>query len=386
VPELIDPEKLKALQDSNEDYYIIDTRSATDFDEWHIKQGLNYKFSSEDNLDRQKLLRFLSDNDINNDDSVITVCAKGKTSLDFAEVLEDIGYSDVYTLEGGMEAWSGVYDTVPIATTESDLIILQLQRRAKGCLGYLVGSKSTGEAAAIDVSRYFKKFISAASDYGFKIVHVLDTHIHADHISGGRVLADKLNTPYYLGSEAIKRSPDFDFTPLEDNEVINVGNRHVKAVHTPGHTSEMTSYLVDGEGIVTGDSLFIDSIGRTELEFSHEEARMGASLQYRSLSNRLLSLPETTKVLPSHFSVGEDGETGKIVPGTPIFSTIGRLRTENSALQLNEEDFIDYMFDNLPSKPPNYEDIIALNLGRRELTDEQEAIELELGPNRCASG
>ncbi len=385
MPKYISPDEFKRLQDREGDFTLVDTRGTQDFNEWHAKGAVNFPFSSSEDMTRDEISNFTSDEGIGPDDLVVTICAKGVTSFEFAEELEEMGYEDVVTVKGGMEAWSGVYDVVPIATTADDLVILQMQRRAKGCLGYLVGSKKSGLAAAVDVSRYTYKFIEAAGERGLKITNVFDTHIHADHISGGRYLAERLNIPYHLGKEARGRSPEFDFNPLENNQVIEVGEVLLKALHTPGHTTEMTSYLINGEGVITGDSLFLDSIGRTELEFDAEEARTGASLQYESLSKKLLSLPERVKVLPSHFTVKEDGTTVNAVPGTPLFSTIGTLRDSNEALGLDEERFIDFMFDNLPSKPPNYEEIIALNLGKRELAGEAEATELELGPNRCAT-
>lgn len=167
--------------------------------------------------------------------------------------------------------------------------------------------------------------------------------------------------------------------------MIEFRSTQVKAVHTPGHTSEMTSYLVDCGAVITGDSLFLDSIGKTELEFSADEAERGASLQYESLTKRLLGLPDTVKVLPGHFTISEEDGQDRHFAGTPLYSTIGKLRKNNRALQFDKEDFIDYMFNNLPSKPPNYDHIIEINLGARKSVDRETAIELELGPNRCAT-
>lgn len=146
----------------------------------------------------------------------------------------------------------------------------------------------------------------------------------------------------------------------------------------------MTSWLVESEALISGDSLFVDSIGRTELEFE-ENAERGAVLQYQSLLEKVLSLPDRIKILPGHFSVSDSGESGGVTPGTPIFSTIGYLRQNNRALQMEKDEFVDYMFENVPDKPPNYEQVIGINLGREERGSEEEEIELELGPNRCAA-
>ena len=380
MADFISPEEFRDKIDRDESFHLIDTRSESDYDEWHINEAINIPYSEENG----SLDEFISSEKFDTGDQIITVCAKGVTSAALAEKLESKGFSDVKTIKGGLRAWSGLYNRVPISTEDDDLVIVQLQRRAKGCLGYVVGSKKSGKAAAVDVSRYTKEFIDTATDLGFKITHVLDTHVHADQISGGRVRATKLGVYYFLGSDVNKRDSDFDYVPVESNQVLEVGNHQIKAIHTPGHTTEMTSWLIETEALISGDSLFVDSIGRTELEFE-EDAERGAVLQYRSLLEKVLSLPDRTKILPGHFSVSDSGESGGVTPGTPIFSTIGYLRKNNKALQMEKGEFVDYMFKNVPTKPPNYEEVIGINLGKRERGSEEEEIELELGPNRCAA-
>ena len=382
----ITAETLRDDIDSNKDFTLIDTRTEQAYLEWHIKGALNLPFSpSDEEIKVEKFDELQKEHEFGKTDPIVTICAEGISSFDFAERLESKGFTDVKVVEGGMKAWSGVYDVVPIATENPHLQIIQLQRRAKGCLGYLVGSDNTGQAIAIDVPRHTRRFIEAAADYGFQIQAVFDTHIHADHISGGPKLAKELDVPYYLGSEAAKRNPQLEYNPLDANQVVELEDIQIKALHTPGHTTEMTSWLINDEALVSGDTLFLDSIGRTELEFEAEGAREGARMQYDSLTGKVLSLPDTVKVLPGHFSLSDSGEAIGVIPGTPMFSTIKYLRTNNRALQMSREDFVEYMFNNTPSKPPNYEDIIELNLGKREPKDQQEAIELELGPNRCAA-
>ena len=384
MSEFISAGKLKDELDAGDDFYILDTRPESDFEEWSIRGAVNFPYEKDGGLAPDQIDQLRRNLGIDEGDEIVTVCAKGITSEDLAKELKNEGFEDVKTLKNGMRAWSGVYDRVPIATTDDDLVIVQLQRRAKGCLGYIVGSKEAGEAAAFDVSQYTEEFVDAASELGMKITHVFDTHIHADHLSGGRQLANKLSVPYHLGSEASERNPGFEFDPAGKNQVFSLGKLDIKAVHTPGHTTEMTSWLIEDEALISGDSLFVDSIGRTELEFE-EEGSKGASLQYRSLLGKVLVLPDGVKILPGHFNVSKAGKGGETTPGTPIFSTIGYLRRNNKALQMEEEEFIEFMHENLPSKPPNYDDIIGLNLGNLDEISEDEAIELELGPNRCAA-
>jgi glyoxylase-like metal-dependent hydrolase (beta-lactamase superfamily II) len=380
--ETITAEQLKDMIDTGEDFVLYDTRSPDSFEDWHIAEAENVEYSGSDD----ELVGEFDETELDAGDTVVTICATGDSASSFAEHLEHEGHAhDVKTVDGGMEAWSMVYDVAPVATENDDLVVLQLQRRSKGCLGYAVGSKRAGEAALVDVTRATDVFLDAVRDRGLKVTHILDTHIHADHISRGKRLADQLDVPYHLGAPAETREPSVEFDPLEPNEVIELGDVEIKAVHTPGHTTGMTSYLVDNEALLTGDTLFVESIGRTELQFADQDARDGARIQYETLHKVIMTEPNDVKILPGHFSVTNDGQYVDVTPGQPMFSTVGYLWQHNELIRKDEDEFVEHMFENLPSKPPNYEQVIATNLGEYEPEDEAEETELELGPNRCAA-
>jgi glyoxylase-like metal-dependent hydrolase (beta-lactamase superfamily II) len=380
--ETITAERLRDMIDADEEFVLFDTRSPDSYDDWHIADARNVEYSGSDD----ELVGEFDPDVIGEDDTVVTICATGNSAGKFATYLEEEGYvEEAKTVEGGMEAWSMVYDEVPIATENDDLVVVQLQRRSKGCLGYLVGSKRAGEAALVDVTRATDKFLEAATKRGLEVTRILDTHIHADHISRGRRLADRLDVPYHLGAPAATREPQFEFDPIEPNDTVELGDVEIKAVHTPGHTTGMTSYLVDNEALLTGDTLFVESIGRTELQFADADARDGARIQYDTLHRTIMTEPNDVKILPGHFSVTDDGEYVDVTPGQPMFSTVGYLWENNEILRLPEEEFVEHMFENLPSKPPNYEQVIATNAGEYEPEDQDEETELELGPNRCAA-
>ncbi len=381
--EEITVEDLKGLNDSNEGFCLIDTRPAEDFEEWHIQDALNFEYSPSDKSFKVSYEELRNRFELERSDKIVTICAKGISSYDFAKDLEEIGFKDVSVVRGGMEAWSGVYDIVEIPTKNDDLEIIQFQRRSKGCLGYLIGSKNQKEAALIDISRYIDVFKEEAEKRGYEIKRIFDTHIQADHLMGGKELSKELGIPYHLGSNVEKRGPEFNYEPIVDEEFV-VGKVTINPIHTPGHTTEMTSYEIDGEAIITGDSLFVESIGRTELEFSGDEVREGAEMQYESMK-KIMGKPGDMKVLPSHFSVTSAGEYVDVVPSEPIYSTVKHLRDNNRALKMDKDEFVSFIVDNVPSKPPNYEEIISVNLGRKEVESESDAIELELGPNRCAA-
>ncbi|MEF8809120.1 MBL fold metallo-hydrolase [Natronomonas sp.] len=377
APDEISAERLKHRLDGGDEFALLDTRPASDFEGWHIPEAEHYRFTPEMDLDVEA---FQSETGLERDDSVVIICAKGLSSRYLAEELADAGYDSVSNVADGMKGWSAVYDAVDVETP-GEAAIVQIQRRAKGCLGYLVADPESGAAAAVDVSRHAEEYRQAAADRGWHIERVLDTHVHADHISGGRELADALGVPYHLGERVAERDVAFDYQALARNETVEVGDIDIKALFTPGHTSGMASYLVGDEAVLTGDTLFVDSVGRTELQFGDSDADSGAEMLYDSLHGTLLAEPDSVVVLPGH----ADPASVSFDPGTEVSTTVRRLRTGLSLLDHDREAFVEYITDNVPEKPPNYERVIAINRGQSAPSDDEEAIELELGPNRCAA-
>lgn len=359
---------------------ILDTRSPDDFEEWHIPGAENMPFSPGEAVDVDRIQSELA---IDSDDEVVTICAKGISSYEFADRLAAGGLDDVQVVQDGMEGWSRVYAVAAVPTAATALEIFQLQRVAKGCLGYVIAEPSSGEAVVVDPTRHIDEFRRIAHDDDMTITHVIDTHIHADHISGGRKLADAVDAVYHLPARATERDVAFDFTPLERNEVIEIGTVELKAIYTPGHTSEFMSILVGGDAALTGDTVFVDDVGRTELQFGDDRAEDGAAQLYDSIHGSILNLPDGISVLPGHTSI-EDPETLASL-GEPIRATVRELRTGVPILQANKEEFIDRIASGETEEPPNYERMLAINTGQSDPTDESEAAELELGPNRCAA-
>ncbi|MFP8952746.1 MBL fold metallo-hydrolase [Natrialbaceae archaeon A-arb3/5] len=374
-------DRLADLQDEGTEFALVDTRPEDSFEAWHVSGAIHFPFGPEEELDG-RLAEF--EEAVGDAERVITICAKGLSSGNLATQLESATDAyDVQTVDGGMKGWSGVYDAVEIDIGDGGLTIVQVQRRAKGCLGYLVGCAEAGEAVVVDPTADVDEFEVAAEEAGLSIVGVIDTHVHADHVSGGRELSDSLGVPYYLGERASERGVENEFTPLGRNEVLEVGTREIKALFTPGHTSEMISLLVDDQALLTADTLHVNSTGRTELEFSEDEGEEGARMLYETLHRTILSQPEGVIVLPGHVTVTADGEFEHGTPGKPVSTTVGGARMGIDLLDLEEEEFVDRMAD-AGEKPSNYEEIIDHNRGALELPPE-DRVELELGPNNCSA-
>ncbi|OAQ54265.1 hypothetical protein HTG_01635 [Natrinema mahii] len=378
----LSPERLASMIDSGDSFSLIDTRPEDSYEGWRIHGAENVPFAPDDEVTDERLERIEA---ASNGDPIVAICGKGLTSTPFGFELEQHGYDDVAVVKGGMEDWSKVYEVAPVGTENEDLVVLQLQRRATGCLGYVVGSRAAESAVVVDPTRQTDRFKIVAEEAGLTIERVLDTHVHADHISGGPKLAAELDVPYHLGERASERGVEYDYEPFADGETIVLGDVELEALHTPGHTTEMVSYLVDGEALLTGDTLFVESVGRTELQFGDEDAANGAELLYESIHDTVLELPDETRIRPGHVSVTADNRYEVGSPGEPIGARLGDLRDDLELLGLDEDEFVARLVENTPEKPPNYERVIEINTGAEPPEDESEATELELGPNNCAA-
>ncbi|MFB6250963.1 MAG: rhodanese-like domain-containing protein [Halobellus sp.] len=366
--------------DANEDFTLVDTRPTESFEAWHVPGAVSVPYHPVDGLgggftwdDVAALL---------DDDPIAVICAKGLASTSFGFELSARGYEEVSVVKGGMEDWSKLYDVVEL-DVDGDLFLAQIQRRAKGCLGYVVGDRETSEALVVDPTRQHHEFELVAADAGLRITGVLDTHVHADHLSGGRALADRVSVPYYLHSEATERDVLYDFTPVSDGQTLSVGDVDVEVLAAPGHTTELVNLLVDGEYLLSADTLFVESVGRTELEFGDAGAEAGAEMLYETLHDVYADLADDVTVLPGHVSVDADGRFGVGEPGELVAATLGDLREQLHLFALDRDGFVERVTERTDEKPPNFETVIDVNRGVFEL-EPSEGDDLELGPNNCA--
>jgi hydroxyacylglutathione hydrolase len=240
------------------------------------------------------------------------------------------------------------------------MIFRPYYRFETGCAAYLFGCGSLGKCAVVDAhDDDVETYLAFAASKGMKITHVIDTHVHADHRSGGPRLAEKSGASYCLHEAAAVRHP---FLPLHDGQTIELGNTMVKVLHTPGHTPESACFLVTdlkrGQEpwfVLTGDTLFVGAVGRPDLP---GRARENAGELYDSIQRRLLSLPGDIEVYPGHFS---GSMCGSGMSGKPS-STIAFEQRWNPMLKLSREAFIEAL-STVPPKPPEMERLLATNRG-----------------------
>ncbi|WP_139891787.1 MBL fold metallo-hydrolase [Bacillus sp. D386] len=356
----------------HKDLFILDVRNQDAFKDWKI-EAKSFEYM---NIPYFELLdgveEILSEIPVNKE--VLVVCAKEGSSVMVAEMLLEAGRPVAY-LEGGMKAWSMHLEPVKVDDLKGGGEIYQFVRLGKGCLSYMVISGE--EAAIIDAVRFTDVFIDFAREKGVKIKHVFDTHLHADHISGGRQIAEQTGAQYYLPQQDAEEVV-YNYTPLTDGLTVKLGESEIEvnAIYSPGHTIGSTSFVIGGSYLLTGDILFIDSIGRPDLaglaEDWVDDLRETLYERYRVLADELI-------VLPAHFmimdEVNEDGTVAK---------RLRTLLTENHGLNIdNENEFRKIVTENLPPQPNAYEQIRQVNMGKI-IPELDEQTEMEIGPNRCA--
>ncbi len=359
-------ETLRTWLEEQHPVIVLDVRTTADYQEWAIPGSLH--------VDAYEALKAhdpeaLSSVTLPKDRPVVTVCGAGKTSQIAAEQLTARGLH-VYSLEGGMAAWSLAWNRAEMALPASSVQVIQLRRTGKGCLSYVIGDGE--KAIVIDASLDPQVYLELAADLRWQITHVLDTHIHADHLSRSHQLAQQTRASLLLPDQ---QRVSFPFTPLHDGMTLETGAMHLTAIHTPGHTGESTCYLLGNQVLFTGDTLFPAGVGRPDLDASPLEAKGRAEALYESLKT-LLKLPGSTLVLAGH--------TSAPVPfdGVAVMTRLSEVEHQVDLLHASRADFVQRLLERLPVTPPNYMQIVKLNeqgsFPKGSITD------LEAGANRCA--
>ncbi|WP_435158583.1 MBL fold metallo-hydrolase [Haladaptatus sp. DFWS20] len=375
--ESLDPERLRETIDRGDTVSILDVRSESEYDTWHI-EGENV---DNENIPYYEFIEGVDAKLLTREphaDRLVVVCAKGGASEYVAGLIEQEGRNAV-NLAHGMNGWANIYDAYEITRYEGSGTVLQYQRPSSGCLGYLV--YHNGEACVVDpLEAFTERYRADTAELGVELKYAIDTHIHADHISGVRRLSRE-GIEAVLPAPAVARGFKYgsEYTTVEDGDKLSVGDAEIEVLHTPGHTTGMTSYLIDGSVLLTGDGLFTESIARPDLEEGTEGAPSAARVLHQTLHDRILILPDQTTIAPGHV-----GPTGTAAEDGTYTAQLGTLRESMAVLSMERDEFVDFILSDMPPRPANFETIIAINLGQQDVDDER-AFELELGPNNCAA-
>lgn len=305
-------------------------------------------------------------------DSVV-VCSRGVTAQVAAERIRSEG-GRVRVLDGGMRGWIGVLRAFPVHIGVPGLTVLQVQRPGRGCLSYLLASG--GKALIVDPAPDADFYVALARDVDAKVRDVVDTHLHADHLSGARALAERTGATLRLPQATLERghARRDEVRLLHDGDVIPLGATELVALALPGHTTDMTGLRIGERALIAGDSLFASGIARPDLQPSDVDgARDMARRLHATLRERILSLLPDTVLLPGH--------DHPIVRSAAIAPTLAETRRAVPELAIDDPArFTDDLLTDMPPRPANYEEIIAANSGYVPPDPE-----LESGGNSCAA-
>jgi glyoxylase-like metal-dependent hydrolase (beta-lactamase superfamily II)/rhodanese-related sulfurtransferase len=363
----ISPAELKRRLDEMKVEFLFDLRNEDEFKAWRIEGREDFPVLNIPQID------FVGEEDryidqFPKDKEIIVVCAHGDSSRYSAELLTEKGFNAV-NLDKGMDLWSEYYEIHKVSDSP---LIYQMYRTARGCMSHIV--VSGGEVLVIDPNRHVEKIIDFANSLGAKITHVIDSHLHADHISGGIDLAQKTGARYFM-NPIDADGANFTFVELRDGMEIKTADNNFFAIQTPGHTPGITSLLLNGMYLFTGDTIMKTDMGRPDLGGKAEE---WAGMLYNTLFRKLNSLGDDIIILPSHAdSIKEQDESGI------VSLTLGESRRKNKLFSLTDyKKFINYIISSLPENPENYLEMRKANLGLIS-PDEAKKKEFEIGKNLC---
>lgn len=342
----------------NEDVFLLDVREPSEFSDFKIPGAVNIPLS--------ELFSSGYESRIPKDKKVVTICSHGNRSMVATFALAQKGI-EASSLVGGMAMWNQVLN--PTALRDGDTIIIQVEKVGKGCLSHIIGSN--GEAVVVDPTHPAAKYVEFAQSEGLRITKVIDTHQHADHVSAARDLAGISGAKLYLS-----RIEEYNVQSeaVEDGTIISFGAKHLRAIHTPGHTQGSMSFVLDDRFVFTGDILFVEGIGRPDLRDRVEE--FAANL-YDSLHDKILKLPDETKIFPTHHGEGVQPTNDGL-----FFTTVSNAK-KMPLLDLPKPEFVAKVASITTPRPMNYSMIIKVNKGIIPVSPLQ-IPDLEMGPNRCS--
>ena len=367
--------------------FLLDVRSPEEFKQWSIEGSKNIPLGQISS----------SLNEIPKHKEIVTICPQGNRAGMATFMLQRQGYN-VKTLEEGLKGWSSAFEH---SSKEYDIAngqrvkVVQIRKIGKGCISYIVSfadnnATTNKEAIVIDpvfpMEEYIRIVNSEIGDRA-KITKVFDTHLHADHVSSARELANKIDAQLYLSSyedysrDRYQKQGQKQFISLKEGDILTIENIDVKpielkAIHTPGHTVGGVCLLIGERLLFTGDTLFVDGIGRPHLRDKAEEF---ASLLYNTLHNKVFNVQNKQDIII--FSA----HTDKIIYKDEIVSdNLDNIQKKLLILNLDKKDFVRKVSSIIMPTPPQFKEIILMNKGEKTTTSVQEIQELEMGPNRCS--
>jgi glyoxylase-like metal-dependent hydrolase (beta-lactamase superfamily II) len=310
------------------------------------------------------------------EESIRIVCAKEGSARYVGEILVNNGWKDVRILEGGIKTWGNMLAPRLVAS-ENGYKLYQFIRPGKASCSY--GLLYEGEMVVFDPSRNVDFYQNFARENGCQIVKTFETHLQADYISGSKQISE-LAGAQIIGHESDFKEAVFAYHSVKDQEVFSFakGGPEIRAIHMPGHTPGSTSYMIDDKFLVTGDMVFVLSIGRPDLGGKAEE---WSKLLYGTIKSKIDGLNDDTMILPGHYIEWTEADKNQT-----FVDTMGSIRKKNADIYGidSESEFVQFIKDNMRKQPEVYAEIRKVNAGLLEPDDEEQEV-MDLGKNECAA-
>ena len=377
----------------------VQSYRAEDLFEWVTKEGHNFNLldvRNNEEFERFKVegpylskminipyIEFIEKEDesvarvqIPKEESIRIVCAKEGSAKYVGEILLKNGWKDVKFLEKGIKSWGNML-APKLVTAGKDYRLYQFIRPGKASCSY--GLVYEDEMVVFDPSRNAQFYQDFAKEHGAEVIKTFETHLQADYISGSQQISS--NT----GAEIVGHRNDFkdavfEYKSLNDQEVFHFskGGPEIKAIHMPGHTPGSTSYLIDKNYLITGDTVFILSIGRPDLGGQVEG---WSKLLFDTLKTKIANLSDDLLILPGHYIEWREANREQI-----FADTLGSIKNKNADIYgiKEESEFIRFIKENMRKQPDVYADIRKVNAGLLEVDEEEQEI-MDLGKNECAA-
>ncbi len=310
------------------------------------------------------------------EESIRIVCAKEGSAKYVAEILLNNGWKDVKILERGIKSWGNMLSPKLVAS-QNGYALYQFIRPGKASCSY--GLVYENEMAVFDPSRNAQFYQDFANAHGARIIKTFETHLQADYISGSNLIHSDTGAQI-IGHQNDFKDAVFEYKRVNDQEIFQFskGGPEIKAIHTPGHTPGSTSYLIDNKYLVTGDTVFILSIGRPDLGGKADD---WSRLLFNTLRTKIADMNDDIVILPGHYLDWSEANAEKI-----FVDTMGSIRSINADIYGIEEenDFVRFIKDNMRKQPDVYGEIRKVNAGILDVDGEEQEV-MDLGKNECAA-
>ena len=359
-----------------EDMIVLDVRNEEDFGRFSVEGPFPFDMVNVPYFD------FMEEEDasvakVSHDKPVKVVCAKEGSAQYVGEILMNHGFKDVASLTGGIKTWGNMLTPKRINPESDDYALYQFIRPAKASCNY--GLLYKGEMVNFDPSRNYDFYHSFADSQNVKIVRTFETHLQADYISGSKKIADVTGAEIMANVGDFKDA-SFQYSGVKDGESYSVGGDgpEIKVLHSPGHTPGSTSYIIDDKYFITGDTVFILSVGRPDLGGKAEEWSV---MLFDTLTNKVQNLDKKLKVLPGHFMEWNEANDSLL-----FVENLGEVIHRNAGVFkiATPENFTQYIKDNMRKSPEIYGEIRKVNVGWLDV-DMNEADIMDLGKNECVA-